>query len=554
MHLEKSIEMLDLKIAVLTANIKEVIMKRYKTFLSISMVVFVVAGMMSGCTSQRESTSSPSPTAGAQTQQSTEETTHKLITDEDVTIRLVRSDNPAQPMTLDNIGIQEIYKRTGVKLEVETIPGADFAEKQKVMVSTGNMPDILYDTYNVSDFAGSGVFACISDYFDIMPNFKALWDANPDLKKINIDGKLYQVPVLGRYIYRFGRSPMIREDLLVETGLEAPKTFDDLYTVLKAIKEKHPDTYPLANRNGTENLFTCFGYSFGSGNNMYFDPLAGGGKYLYAQAHDEFIPMLEYLHKLYAEGLLDPDYAVASSSQWQEKLAAGRSSFFFDNPSFAVNFNKALAETDTNALFGPMEIPATSSGLQRGLFYSKDDMGATTVNAKSENLEVALKLIDYLYSDEGCDLTNFGIEGQQYDKSGDNYTLKEEVINQYMTQTDPLRAFYGSIGGGKLGLARYIDERAQDAFFDEQTKSWYNTWSTWNFMDEMVIDPPFTAEEAETLKDMRTNITTILAAEYDNFIIGTRPTSEWKQVQQQISEAGALEMEQIYADALARVK
>ncbi|MDR1531735.1 MAG: extracellular solute-binding protein [Clostridiales bacterium] len=516
-----------------------------RKIIAVLAAAMLVAG--AGCGSVTE-TAAPPPEESGQA----EENAGTRITNDDITLKLVRADNPSQPMQENLLVTDEIYKRTGVKLEIEAIPGSDFSEKQQTMIATNNMPDILYDTYNIPDFAASGVFAVVSDYLDIMPNFSALLAETPDFKKLYIEGNLYYIPVMGRYIYRFGRSPMIRADLLAETGLSEPETFDDLYALLKAIKDKYPDTYPLANRNGTANLFTCLAYSFGSGNSMYFEP--DQGKYLFGQAHEEFEPVLEFLANLYAEGLLDPDYAVASSSQWQEKLASGRSSFFFDNPSFAANFNKALAETDPAMKFAPIPIPASANGPARGLFYEKHDRGATTIGASSQNVDIAMRLMDFLYSEEGCDLTNFGLEGRQYTVSDDVYTLDPGIVAEFQTQTDPLRAFYGSIGAGKLGLARYIDERAQDAFFDAETKAWYETWSTWTFMGEMVIDPPLTEAENEQAKDIRTAVNTILESEYDKFITGSRPISEFAQVRQQIIDAGALTLEEIYNAALARVQ
>lgn len=532
-------------------------MKRTITLLS---AVLAIIMLLSACAT----TATPAPTA-APTQAASAAATDAAatapadsarITDQDVTLRLVRSDNAAQPMKTDSLVIQEIYKRTGVKLAIEAIPGSDWTQKTQTMIATNSMPDILYDTYNVADFASTGVFVAISDHFDIMPNVKALIEGNADLKKLYIEDKLYYVPVMGRYVYRYGRSPMIRQDLLAETGLSAPKTFDDLYAVLKAIKEKHADIYPYANRNGTSNLFVCMAYPLGSGyggDGIYFDPDVDGGKYLYGPAHAEFTTVLSFFANLYKDGLLDPDYAVATGAQWQEKLGSGRSAFFYDNPTFAVNFNNALASTNASAMFTTMDIPANASGQTRGQYYMKNDLGATTVGSKSENIEVALKFLDYLYSEDGCDLTNFGVEGQQYDKVDGGFKIKADVVAKYKDQTDPLRAFYGDIGAAKLGLARYIDERAEADFYAPEIMAWYDTWGKWDYMDEMVIDPPFTAAETEQLKELKTKVKTILDAELDKFIMGTRPVSEFAAVQQQIIDAGATTIEEIYNTANARV-
>lgn len=463
--------------------------------------------------------------------------TDYLLTDEPITITLVRSDNPNQPMKLDSLAIEMIEKYTGVTLEIEAISGSDFGTKTEMLIATNNMPDIMYDCLYVDNYANSGVFLDIAEYLDYMPNFSRMMEEDPDLKKIYIGDALYYVPVLGRDVYRMGRSPQIRQDLLDATGLGTPATYDDLYAVLLAIKEANPDTYPIANRNGTGNLFTCYAYSMGSGDGVYWEPLRG--EYVYGQADESFLPVLEFFAKAYADGILDPDYAVCTGTQWQERLASGQSSFFFDNPSFATNFNAALAVEDAAQLFAPVEIPSFGD-VQRGLYYNKNDMGRTVISADTANPEIVCGLVDFLYSEVGCDLTNFGIEGEQYEKTADGeYVMLDAAVEPFKTASDPLRAFYGEYGLGKLGMARYIDERSQEPFMTEESLAWYETWAGWSFMDEPVLDPSFTAEESEELAELRTRVNDTLTAEYDKFIMGQRPVSEWTEVQAKIADDAA---------------
>lgn len=456
------------------------------------------------------------------------------LTDEPVTITLVRSDNSNQPMLADTLVEQYIEKYTGVNLEIEAVAGSDFTTKTEIMIASDNMPDIMYDCYYVDTYASTGIFLNFADYLDIMPNISALFEQYPDLKNLYIDGALYEIPVLGYEVYRMGRSAMIRQDLFEETGMAAPTTWDELYDVLLAIKENHPDIYPIGNRNNTANLFTCYAYPFGTGDGVYYEPTLG--EYVYGQMSEEFITLLQWLANAYADGLLDPDYAVCTSTQWQERLASGANCFFFDNPSFAVNFNAALAVDNPEAQFAPMETPAQGE-TRRSQYYNKHDLGATVVYADTEYPEIVCGLIDFLYSDVGRDLTNWGLEGQQYEVLEDgSKALLPEVIAEFAEASDPIRAFYGSIGGGKLGLARYIDEYANDAFMDAMTASWYEMWGSWEFMDEPVIDPSFTADESEELAELKTNVDTVLTAAYDAFIMGERPVEEFTEVQAEIAD------------------
>ncbi len=468
-----------------------------------------------------------------------EATDQYRITDEPVTLKLIRSDNSNQPMQLGNDVLKAIEKYTGVTLEIEAIAGSDFTTKTEMLIATNAGYDIMYDCYYVANYAGQGAYLDLSQYLDTcMPNIKALFEAYPDLNKLYTGDALYQIPVLSREAYRMGRSPQLRSDLLEETGMAAPTNYTELYEVLKAIKENHPDIYPIGNRNGTSNLMVCYSYSFGTGyesSGVYWEPTQN--EYVFGPLSDEFMTMLQWFADAYKDGLLDPDYAVVTSTQWQERLASGQNCFFYDNPTFATNFNAALASVNPDAKFEPVEVPA-SGETHRGLYYNKHDMGATVISADTKYPEIACKLMDFLYSDFGCTLTNFGIEGVTYQLDAEGKPeIMDEAVAEFTTASDPMRAMFGKYSLGKLGIARYIDDTAQDKFINEQLGEWYDLWGSWEFMDEPVMDPSFTTEENEELSELKSEVTDILTTSYDAFIMGQRPVSEWTQVQDQIRES-----------------
>lgn len=476
------------------------------------------------------------------------------ITEEPVTLTLVRSDNSNQPMQLGNEVLTALEEYTGVTLDIQAIAGSDWTTKTEMLIATNSDYDIMYDCSYVSNYAGQGAYLDISQYLDVMPNISALFEQYPDLKKLYIDGALYEVPVLSRYANRFGRSPMIRQDLLDEVGMEMPTTYDELYDVLKAIKEKHPEIYPIGNRNNTTNLWVCYAYSFGTGfdsTGVYYEPTTG--QYEFGPLSEEFATMLQWFANAYADGILDPDYAVTTSTSWQENMSSGYNCFFYDNPTFASNFNQVLSAADENSYFATMEVPA-SGETKRGLYYNMHDMGATVISADTENPEVACRFLDFLYSDFGCDLTNFGIEGEtfEYDEDGDPQIL-DSAIEGYTTASDPMRAFFGAYSLQKLGIARYIDEHDADKFMTEESAAWYNTWGSWDFMDEPVMTPSFTTEENEELAELTSEVTDVLEMSYDDFIMGKRDISEWSSVQEQIRES-AERICEIYNTAAARAQ
>lgn len=271
------------------------------------------------------------------------------------------------------------------------------------------MPDVMMNTPGFIDYARSGVFLPVNDYINkYVPNFKKLQDKVSDVKfLLYVDGKLYAFPTLSRHINNSGKVPMIRTDILKSLNLKTPESFDDLYNVITKFKQANPSTYPLVNRSGTKNIFASLAYPLGSEYDMYYDKDVKGGTWLYGPAHPEFKKVLTYVNKLYKNKILDPGYAVLSSQQWQEKLGTNKASFYFDNPSFAMNFNQSLKSINADYKFEPMLTLKNDSGQKKKFFFNEHPFDKTTISAKAKNPEKIVKFIDWLYSDEGADITNF---------------------------------------------------------------------------------------------------------------------------------------------------
>jgi len=524
------------------------------TSLLIASTAFTGCGSSSAVDNKQDSKAPTEITEAADNKSETSENKNRLL-DTEMTIKIMAAENPSQTFRADAPVFDEIYEKTGVRVELQVIPGSDWEQKARTVIATNNMPDVIMKAPSVKDYASSGVFLGISDYIDeYAPNFKKLMEDIPDIKKLYIDGKLYAFPSLARYQNKMGRVPMIRMDILEELGLQVPTSFDELYDVLKKMKEAYPDLYPWVNRNGTGNLFTCIAYSMGSGYGIYYDKDVDGGRYVYGALQPEFKEVLSYLNKMYEDKILDPDYAVATADQWKEKLSSGKAFFYFDNPSFAINFNAALKEENPEYGFGPMETLKNSKGQRRNMYYAEHWMESAVISSKVDRPEDVVKFMDWLYSEEGSDITNFGVAGKHYTKENGEYVVSQELIEKHSKDSDPWRGYMGELGTGLLGFSLYIDERNQWPFMSEETKSWYDLWVKDEAMDGYVMDPPFTSDETERLKEIKTKVDTILTNELDKYIMGEKPVDQFDSVVAELRKAGAEEIEKIYNDANNRVK
>lgn len=110
------------------------------------------------------------------------------------------------------------------------------------------------------------------------------------------------------------------------------------------------------------------------------------------------------------------------------------------------------------------------------------------------------------------------------------------------------------IGTGLLALAVHVDESPIKQLSDPNLVRWG---------EELVQDPgayyapglapSFTTEETESLKQYTTK-TAPLEEDVVKFIIGTKPLADFDKWAEQLTAAGAAEMERIYNDALQRVQ
>ena len=310
--------------------------------LAMALATCMAAGTLAACGSSGSSAvaSSAAESTADSTAASTESGTPDYSNEDPINIRIYLSDNATLPYKEDWLTFTEVQKRCNVNLDVEAIPIADYSTKVSLALNTGeNVPDvILYQstTGENASLALNGALVPISDYSDWTPNFNARVEEmglQDDVDMLNLqDGKRYYMPSLTDKPFYDG-GLILREDYLESKGLEAPKTFDDLYEILKAYKADYPDSYPLTILAGPRVLFRMtmpsFGISVGknSADGSYVLSYDYDNKDFFAGAIDDKCKeYFAFLSKLYSEGLLDPEMAdPIDGDKWSQKLATGSS-------------------------------------------------------------------------------------------------------------------------------------------------------------------------------------------------------------------------------------
>ncbi|WP_276947766.1 extracellular solute-binding protein [Acetatifactor muris] len=494
------------------------------------------------------------------------------IADEPITVSVMLSDNSQQPKRQDAPAHEEIFRKTNIQLEFQIVPAASYEEKQSVVLGTNNFPDVIYlqnGTKDIVQYGTSGIFEPLMQYVneETMPNFYKFWQQYPDMKKYLLEGELYAFPVVARDESAAGFGPVIRMDLLEKHDIPIPQTFDELLEALAKLHEIYPDTIPWTGRKGTPQLLATTAYMLGSGmggrtDGMYYD--FDEKKYIFGPASENFKEVLGYLNKAYEMGVLDPEFATTTDEQMDSKLSSGKSLFYLDNSGFGANYTAKLNQIEgyEDARFQVLPIPENSFGNRRAVAYAADLPGRFyAINASAENKEEIIKLIDWLYSREGSDITNYGVEGIsfEYGEDGEPHFIEDYVMQFKGAEPSDYYAVFADLGITKLDFCFWAGNTRMGSEIQKITGSWTElTDEYWEIINndpayvQPHINPSLTEEEAETVQDILAEVNTILEPEYNKYIMGTEPVDNWDSVIKKCEDAGVRQIEEIYNAAEAR--
>ena len=450
---------------------------------------------------------------------------------EPLAFSILYSDHEAYPIKDDWLLWQELQKRTDVTFEPVVVPRSDYEEKRSLVIGAGDAPLIIPKTYpNQEDsFVASGTILPVSDYLHLMPNFQAKvqqWDLGAHLDTLRqADGKFYLLPGLHEAAWQDYTLAM-RTDVLAELGLATPTNWDEVRDVLAAIKRAHPDSYPLSDREDGKILLNMVGMTFGTqaGTDWGWESPswdADAGRFVFTGTTPEYKAMVEYLHSLVADGLLDPETFTQDNDLALQKLATERSFAVSTNAQMIVNDYRPALQSIPGATIAKINLPAGPAGnvinsesrIENGIMIS-------SAAVESPDFVAMMQFIDWLwYSDEGQEFAKWGVEGETYTKSADGrYSLAEG-----MQKTLDLQKATGFSGG--VFAYGGSTELLQSTFTPEEIEF----QAAMAQKDELPLPPPhpFTDVEREQATLSETALRDYTEQMTFQFILGQRDLSEW---------------------------
>ncbi|MDR1950048.1 MAG: extracellular solute-binding protein [Spirochaetaceae bacterium] len=336
---------------------------------------------------------------------------------------------------------EEITRKTGVKLNVTR---AVDNSQLGMMIASGNLPDLIFTEPELSRLASEN-FAW--SYNELIEKYAPDWRPDPILitnsKLLNKQGDnnyyflltAFSTAEKWRNAAGVGNMPSIgvRQDILDALGNPPLNTLEDFETVLGMVKEKYPDIIPYvacpqANW-GNVALRTWHGIS----NEKFGEE---DGKVVYYTNSKNYRTYLQYVNRLYRKGYMIADNYSYTDSDLKAMYQNG------------LCFAFSLATTGELYSFAEMAKSSDPRAYGREIALLRPDVkyyntgtgwAGVVITKNCKNPEAAIKFMQYMWTQEGMRLSEWGREGIEWNMGSDGLP---EFSDEWMEASRDRKVFY----------------------------------------------------------------------------------------------------------------
>ncbi|MCF7953336.1 MAG: extracellular solute-binding protein [Spirochaetales bacterium] len=475
------------------------------------------------------------------------------------TFSVLYNDTKAKPFHEDWRILEAYEERRNVKLDVRLGDNNDYKRYIDKAMSQETPPDIILKVWpnQIEDFVNSELLLPFSDYEELMPHFQEYMHSRNLEAELNAlrdkNGAYYILPGFQRKIQV--QQWIYRKDLFQKHGLAEPETYEDLFHALKTLKEIYPDASPLSACWGGAHLFAMMGVGYGieagwNGSRHFDEELQ---QWRYSPAAPAYRNMLSFLHRSYAAGVLDPEIFSQSEADFYLKLTSGETfaAVTWISSGFS-NWNQKLRDQGfEDADWEPLPVPESPVGIRALPPVNPFRKGLIVPSEKIQEAYFTdlIRFLDWaVYSEEGRNLSYWGIEGETYEmKNGRRQFLPDIRTNKNPDGTKDMKADYGF--DMLFNLTEHEDFEDQKrpeeiaAFLRESLKRG----------DTAAMDPPFRLDESVTdaVQLIKENLSPYANNAQVKFITGEMSVeNDWDAYLQELENRGYKTLELLWNKGL----
>ncbi|WP_068613181.1 ABC transporter substrate-binding protein [Paenibacillus tuaregi] len=328
----------------------------------------------------------------------------------------------------DEVG-KVITQKTGVTLDAEFAVG-DPVQKISLIAATGNYPDLIAAKADVGKLVDAGAIIDLTDLIDKhAPNIKKMLGDKIVRAKYSLDDPaIYAIPTwsaVDEKKIKADEGFELQHRVVKEAGYPEIRTVQDYEKVIKDYITKHP-----TDENGNKNIglslnaddwhmyqVTNSAFLTTGGPNdgeYYIDQNTHQATYHFRRPEEK--DYFRWLNHMNAEGLLDPESFVQKTDQFKAKIASGRVLGLADPEwDYGDGQNALKAAGKFDQTYGHYPVTMSKEYKDTSFWPAGFDGGyGISISSKCKDPVRAIKFLDFLASEEGQILNNWGIEGKHY--------------------------------------------------------------------------------------------------------------------------------------------
>lgn len=441
--------------------------------------------------------------------------------------------------------------------------------------TAGELPDMM--SWNFTHFysekggipglANDGIVMDIADYVETkMPNLAQIMEEYPNIARdlATSKGQILHFPRLNSLetpsdiMANTNFGMIIRKDWLDNVGMDVPTNIEEWYNVLTAFKNQDPNGDGEANEipfDATALGMAMFEPAFATSSSHYIDTETG--KVEYGPRTQNYRAYLEEMNKWYMEGLMGNAYdengaLVDYANGSDETIPANLAGSWKGLANAYESWVPKIQEKDPAGDIIACPWPATVDGdVYSTVSMSTQANETTIVTTDCKNVDAALAVLDWMYSEKGSVLMTWGEEGvtYTYDENG-NKTLTEEGAKQIELPNGKKPQAYKMYGNQSSYMPSFGNWDVNLA-----TRSdWYKASSkTWAEADNSLVYPKaivLTPEQAEVVSsDTNAALYEYVTLMKWKFITGQEPLSNYDTYVANLETMGISNIVAVYQEA-----
>lgn len=337
-----------------------------------------------------------------------------------------------------------------VSFEFIPISFSDWAEKTRIWIAGGDMPDIMWASVESGTYkeflswVDQGFVRDIPLDKKKHPNLNKIISGLETRKFFEKDGKLYAWPsandskvtnniAMQGYFYR--------RDWAEKLGLAKPNdeySWDEFVALAKAFVEKDPGGNGAGKTIGLGSVGWAFPQAMGiMQTSPYWDTYKlQNGKYEWGMGLPETLQGIKEAKRLYDEGIIWRDHVVTTNDDAKNKFMSSELGIYYDNWGIGGvdNVRKAIKKMNPNVDVEKMVVPMFVKSPD-GKIQAQKAMEYWTVSVFNKNMSDAkmnriLEIYDWIASEEGFEYSTKGVKGVDWNEENGKVKMQPKDMNK----------------------------------------------------------------------------------------------------------------------------